>query len=243
MFSCKNEKKEEGNKSLSATEIINSSIEASGGDKFNNSIIGFNFRDTHYSARRKNGQFKLSRLSIENESDSISDILTNEGFNRFINGERINVIDSMASKYSASVNSVHYFSVLPYGLKNEAVNKELLGESKIKNKDYYKIKVSFSQDGGGEDYEDIFVYWVNKESLKVDYLAYSYKEEDGVGIRFREAYNERYIKELRFVDYNNYKTEGSVIALEDLGKAFENNQLKLLSKIELETIEVELIDN
>lgn len=243
IVSCKNEKKEDEKKTLSATEIINKSIEISGGDTFENSIIKFNFRDIDYSARRDKGLFEFTRLSVENEGDSISDILTNKGFSRRINGERVSVVDSMATKYSASVNSVHYFSVLPYGLNNEAVNKELLGEGKIKIKNYYKIKVSFSQDGGGEDYEDVFVYWIDKENFKLDYVAYSYKEENGIGMRFREAYNERYVKGLRFVDYNNYKVEDISIALEDLGKAFENNQLKLLSKIELKTIEVQLIDN
>ena len=62
-------------------------------------------------------------------------------------------------------------------------------------------------------------------------------------MRFREAYNERYVNSLRFVDYNNYKAEGTKIKLTELGKAFENNQLKLLSKIELENVKVNLIDN
>ena len=82
-----------------------------------------------------------------------------------------------------------------------------------------------------------------KTSFKVDYLAYSYNEDDGVGMRFREAYNERFVNSLRFVDYNNYKTEDTSIPLESLGKAFEANQLKLLSKIELKNVTVKLIDN
>ena len=61
-------------------------------------------------------------------------------------------------------------------------------------------------------------------------------------MRFREAYNERYINDLRFVDYNNYKAVDASTKLLDLGKAFDANQLKLLSKIELENVEVNLID-
>jgi hypothetical protein len=62
-------------------------------------------------------------------------------------------------------------------------------------------------------------------------------------MRFREAYNERYITGLRFVDYNNYKTENTTIPLENLAKAFEADELKLLSKIELENIKVDLVNN
>ena len=76
----------------------------------------------------------------------------------------------------------------------------------------------------------------------MDYLAYSYNEADGMGMRFRVAYNERLVNGLRFVDYDNYKPNDSAAALDSLGQAFNNNQLTLVSKIELNAIEVELID-
>jgi hypothetical protein len=145
--------------------------------------------------------------------------------------------------YRASVNSVHYFSVLPFGLNDKAVNKTLMGDDTIKTKDYFKVKVTFNPEGGGEDYEDVFIYWINKTNFKVDYLAYSYNEIDGKGLRFRQAYNERFVNGIRIVDYNNYKTENTSIPLEDLGTAFDTDKLVLLSKIELENVEVQLINN
>jgi hypothetical protein len=229
-------------KSISAEEIIKKSIEVSGGDIFGKSEIFFGFRDKTYMARRRSGEFLLVRMFKEND-DSVTDFLSGSGFKRMVGEEFVNVSDSMVKKYTASVNSVHYFSILPYGLNDKAVNKIVLGEENIKGQNHYKIKVTFNQDGGGEDYEDVFVYWVNKKSFKVNYLAYSYNEDDGVGMRFREAYNERYVTGLRFVDYNNYKAEDTTIQLYELGKAFENNQLKLLSKIELDNVKVVLIDN
>ena len=240
IFGCKNESKVE---SLSADDIINKSIEVAGGDSFKKSEINFDFRDKHYYASRNFGDFLLMRVTINENNDSIYDVLTNEGYERKLN-DMIDVFvpDSLIPKYSASVNSVHYFSVLPHGLNDEAVNKSLLGEEQIKGETYYRIQVTFNQNGGGEDYEDVFLYWIDKQSFKVDYLAYSYNEDDGKGIRFREAYNERYVNGLRFVDYNNYKPKDKSIKLQHLGKAFENNQLELLSKIELENVTVDLID-
>jgi hypothetical protein len=244
LVSCKNEPEVV---SLSADEIINKSIEVSGGERFDRSAIDFEFRGKLYSATREKGKFKLSRVSIEKDSIFIIDNLSNEGFKRQVgvkidNLKTVVVEGSMAVKYTASVNSVHYFSTLPFGLNDKAVNKTLLEEEQINNKTYYKIKVTFNQEGGGEDYEDVFVYWIDKELFKVHYLAYSYNEDDGVGMRFREAYNERYVNGLRFVNYNNYKAEDTKTKLIDLGKAFENNKLKLLSKIELENVYVDLID-
>lgn len=240
IFGCKDEPKVEN---LSADEIINKSIEVAGGDNFKKSEINFDFRDRHYYAKRKHGDFLLMRVTINANNDSIYDVLTNAGYERKLN-DMINVVvpDSMITKYSASVNSVHYFSVLPYGLNDKAVNESLLNEEQIKGETYYKIKVTFDEDGGGEDHEDVFVYWIDMESFKVNYLAYSYNEDDGKGMRFREAYNERYVNGLRFVDYNNYKPKDKSMKLQDMGKAFENNQLELLSKIELNNVTVDLID-
>ncbi|WP_411894848.1 DUF6503 family protein [Winogradskyella sp. A2] len=231
---CKQEQKQP---ILTANEIIDKSIEVSGGERFNRSEISFDFRGISYFAQRKKGNFLLAR-SFLNVTDSITDFLTNNEFKRLVGEEFIEVADSMVTKYKASVNSVHYFSVLPYGLNDGAVNKTLLGEEEIKNKAYYKIKVTFNKEGGGEDFEDVFIYWIDKENFKVQYLAYSYNEDDGVGMRFREAYNERYVGGIRFIDYNNYKSSESLLSLIDLGKFFEKNKLNLLSKIELKNVVV-----
>ena len=77
-------------------------------------------------------------------------------------------------KFSESVNSVHYFSILPYGLNDRAVQKKLLGEVKIKGDNYYKIEITFSKENGGVDYDDIFIYWIKKENFKIGFVAYKY---------------------------------------------------------------------
>ncbi|SDS52605.1 hypothetical protein SAMN04515667_2373 [Formosa sp. Hel1_31_208] len=223
----------------SAENIINESIKVSGGQLLDASILHFDFRNMHYTAIRNNGNFELMREFVDSSSSHISnvkDVLSNSGFQRFVDGIAIQVADSMVVKYSASVNSAHYFSVLPFGLNNKAVNKELRNTTVINDEEYHTIKVTFEQDGGGEDFEDVFMYWVHTETDKINYLAYSYNESDGKGVRFRQAYNERYIEGVRFVDYNNYKPEESFINLTELPQLFELGKLKLLSKIELENL-------
>lgn len=234
LFSCN----DRSTKTLSANDIINKSIEVSGGVEFDSSIIEFDFRNRHYMATRNDGAFELIRTYKE-PTRKITDYLTNNGFERLVNNKRIVVPDSMVPRYSSSVNSVHYFSVLPYGLNAEAVNKELIGEITINGLEYYKVKVTFKQEGGGEDFEDVFVYWVNKATFKVDFIAYSYAEADGLGLRFREAYNERIVNNLRFVDYNNYKPKNQDIDVSELDNLFQNDELVLLSKIELKNINVD----
>lgn len=217
-----------------AETIINKAIEVSGGNLIDSSTIDFDFRDKHYKAIRNKGMFQFER-EFKDSVNVIKDVYTNTDFTRFINNEAVVVHDSMVRKYSNSINSVHYFSVLPYGLDAAAVNKTYLEDVVIKGEKYHKIKVTFNQDGGGEDFEDVFVYWVNTDTNKIDYLAYSYLTNGG-GMRFREAYNERYVNGIRFVDYNNYKPKNKAANLFDLDRLFENGELKLLSKIETENV-------
>lgn len=239
-FNCKDNEKRVSVKS--ADDIIKQSIEVAGGDLFDDSQINFDFRDLHFKAIRDHGKFQLERHFRDSLSE-VRDVLSNSGFERFRDGEKVQLADSIVSKYSNSVNSVHYFSILPYGLDGKAVHKEDLGFVEIKGNDYHKIKVTFSEDGGGDDFEDEFIYWIDQEMHTVDYLAYSYKETDGSqGFRFREAYNVRMVNGLRFADYDNYKPEHSNINLGEMDELFSTDKLKLLSKIELNNIEVKALN-
>jgi hypothetical protein len=236
--SCKNK----GEVSLpDATKIIEKSIEVAGGEVIANSEITFKFRDLFYEAKRQNGLFEFSRRSIKNDS-VIVDVLTNAKFERFVNDSLVDLSDEDIKKFSSSVNSVHYFSVLPYGLTDKAVNHKYLDSTEIAGEPYHIIEVTFDQEGGGEDFNDVFLYWIHKNTFKIKYLAYQYFTEDG-GLRFREAYNERYVNGARFVDYNNFKPETKLVKLTELEALFTSGNLELLSTIELEDIEVRLINN
>lgn len=228
--------KEISKETLSVQEIVDKSITNSGGELYKNHDTSFIFRDKKYSASKEDGKKVLSRI-FNLDSVTVKDVKRGGGFQRFFNDSLVAVPDSMAIKYANSINSVHYFARLPYGLNDKAVNKELLGEETIKGKAYYKVKVTFDQEGGGDDFDDTYVYWFDKESFKPDYLAYDF-HVDGGGQRFRKAYNERYVNGIRFVDYENYKPKKKDKGILEIGKAYENGELELLSKIELSHISV-----
>ncbi|WP_350285578.1 DUF6503 family protein [uncultured Croceitalea sp.] len=223
---------------LSVQEIVDNSIADSGGKLFASKQVRFSFRDREYTSEPDNGKKVLKRTTLT-DSLQIRDVKTHNGFQRFFNDSLIALPDSVANRYANSVNSVHYFVRLPLGLNDPAVHKSLLGEVEIGTESYYKVKVTFSEANGGEDFDDVYVYWFNKKTFKPDFLAYEFHVNGG-GIRFREAYNERYVNGIRFVDYNNYrpkiKTYDNVLKTDSL---FLNKGLDLLSKIELKQIEVE----
>jgi hypothetical protein len=217
-------------------KIIDKAIAASGDEKYLNSTIEFDFRDRHYISTRSGGMYTHERIA-KDSINTIHDFLSNDGFRREINGTTVEVVDSMKTKYTASVNSVIYFALLPYGLNDASVKKKFLGETKLEDKEQYVIEISFNEEGGGEDFEDVFIYWINKNDFTIDYMAYSFEEGKGIGYRFRKAYNPRKINGILFFDYINYQpTEDTKIA--ELEELYKKGALKELSKIELVNIEV-----
>ena len=219
-----------------AQKIIDKSIDICGGNLYDTKKVSFFFRKNQYLSKTHAGIKTLERISVKNEVKT-RDVMTSSSFKRLVNDKVFNVPDSMVQRYANSINSVHYFSRLPYGLNDAAVIKELLGTVVIKEKEYYKVKVTFDQKNGGTDFDDTYIYWFNKKTYKPDYLAYKF-HVDGGGIRFREAYNERYVEGIRFVDYLNFKANKNfdLLKVEEL---YTTKKLKLLSKIELEKINVE----
>lgn len=204
---------------LTAQDFVDKAIETACDGNCETATIDFTFRDRQYKSQRKGGAYQLERV-FSDSSGTIRDVLTNLDFKRYKNDTLVIVPDSMITRYSNSVNSVHYFVQLPYGLNAPAVKKELLGEAIVKDEAYYEIGVTFSEKKGGTDFDDAFVYWIHKENYTVDYLAYEYAVNGG-STRFREAYNVRVVNGIRFVDYNNYKLENLNIKLEDLAQMFE----------------------
>lgn len=229
------QKKKEG---LTAKEVINKTIENAGGEKYLESTIDFEFRGKTYRSIRNDGEFQLERQFIDS-TGKFKDVFNNTGFQRFRNDTIEIIPDSMATRYISSLNSVHYFVHLPYGLNDRAVNNELAGEAIIKGEPYYQLKVTFQQDGGGADHHDEFMYWIHKEKYTIDYFAYKFLVNDG-GIRFREAFNPRIIEGIRFVDYYNYTTDDLNTDLSTLDELYEMGELKMLSTIETEILNVKL---
>ena len=225
---------------LTAQAIVDEAIANSCNGNCDHATIDFTFRDRCYVSKRDGGNYQYERITTDSTGIT-HDILTNNRFQRYKNDTLVKVPDSMVTRYSNSINSVHYFAQLPFGLNAPAARKDLIGEAIIKGEYYYEIGVKFIKANGGNDFEDQFVYWIHKENYTMDYFAYSYAT-DGGGIRFREAYNSRIVKGIRFVDYNNFKPRSLEVALTDLDDLFEKGELNLLSKIETESVGVILVE-
>ena len=217
-------------------EVIDSSIQAHGMNLLNKKV-SFDFRDKVYSVTRKKGTFVYTRHWQDDSLGHVEDVLINSSeFTRFINDDIVGLSAEWVKKYANSVNSVLYFTQVPLVLNDHGAIKKFLGEVEMKGQKYIGVQVTFQEDGGGEDHEDVFIYWIHSENRTVDFFAYSYLTNGG-GIRFREAINRREIKGIIFQDYINYKAE-TVTSLASLPKLFERGELNELSIIENENIKV-----
>jgi len=219
--------------SKTGEQIINEAIEAHGGVLYETANYSFVFRKKEYRFKYNKDQFTYSVKSTIKGKD-IQDVLTNDAFERTMNGEPVKLSQKSIDKYSEALNSVIYFVALPYKLNDAAVNKTFVESISIKGSKYDVIKVTFNEEGGGKDHEDEFHYWVNQNTKKIDYLAYKYHVNGG-GVRFRSAYNVRVIDGITFQDYINWKAPVGT-QLKKLPALYEQNKLKELSRIISENI-------
>lgn len=217
-----------------AALILEKTINSHGGDLYNTANYSFVFRGDTYSFNNNNNEnYEYSKRS-EKEKTVIQDFLKNNTLTRVVNGDTIKLSEPKIKRATGGLNSVIYFATLPYKLNDKAVNATYVEETTIKGESYTVLGITFNQEGGGDDFEDQFHYWINTKTNKIDYLAYNYQVNGG-GVRFRSGYNRRVIDGITFQDYINYKASPDT-ALKDLPKLYEAGELKELSKIETENI-------
>ena len=223
-----------GQDSDRAQSIIDKAIEAHGGDAYDNLAVSFKFRDKDYTVKLDKGSYEYSR-SYKDSSGMIKDVLTNDGFERKVDGFLTTLSEKDIRKHSNAINSVCYFALLPKGLNDPAVKKTMIGLNKIAGQKYHVVQVSFDQEGGGDDFEDKYVYWINQKTFTIDYLAYSFHVNGG-GVRFRSAMDPVVVDGVRFQNYVNYKHEDKTTTLDSLPFYFVQDQLIKLSEILTEDV-------
>jgi hypothetical protein len=108
-----------------ATQIIQKTIKAHGGELYDSANYEFVFRGKTY--RFKNdGNSYLYEVESTKEDETTVDVLDNGSFSRFINNKPIKLSDKKTASAIGSINSVIYFATLPHKLNDAAVNKKFV---------------------------------------------------------------------------------------------------------------------
>lgn len=217
-----------------AIKIINESISKHGGQLYLDKTVEVTFRKFQLKIDHRKDTFRYER-NYPDSTGWVQEVFSNEITYRNVNDERQDLDKKTIDKFQNGINAMVYFIMLPYRLQDEAVLPEYLGKEMIKDVEYHKIRVIFKREGGGQDHEDVYLYWFT-EDYSLDYLAYEYYSDE-TGRRFREAFNRRDVNGIVFQDYNNYaeEIEGD---FSTIGKRFEMGELKKLSLVSLEEINV-----
>lgn len=220
-----------------AQSLVDQSIEAHGQDQLTTNDVSFRFRNKKYLINRGDHGYIYERQFVD-KGDSIIDRLYSGGdFERIRNKKPVQLPDSLMESYANSLNSVLYFFQLPYVLNDPSANKRYVGPSLIKGRPYFVVAVTFNQEGGGDDYEDEFRYWIDAENLRMDFLAYRYHTNGG-GVRFRVARNQRSYGGLWVQDYDNYRPQRADTPLDSLAVFWERGDLQKVTHISKEQVRV-----
>lgn len=222
-----------------AEQVVDRAIKAHGGDRFRQSEVRFTFRGDRYRIWRQGGRYRYER-TYEGSIGTVTEVMANDTLYRTVEGERQDLTDGDRASIRTTVNSVVYFALLPFRLNDPAVQLRKLGETEIRGEPYHEIEVTFRREGGGEDWDDRFVYWFHRDQYTMDYLAYHF-HSDGGGTRFREAVDRRRVGGLLLADFRNYTSPAIDTAVEEYDRIYEERPeaLDLVSEIRLEEVEVE----
>lgn len=190
-----------------AQAVIDSAVATHGGPVLNQAVVRFTFRGDQYRLRHDGGRFHYRRAYTDSLGRRVHDGLTNAGPYRTIAGDTIALSEAEQRSVHTKVNSVAYFTLLPRPLQDPAVQPTYEARDTVQGTVYHRLRVTFRKDGGGQDWDDVFLYWIATDTYEMDYLAYAYglgSDDTDPGTRFRAAYNVRRINGVRFADYKNY---------------------------------------
>ncbi|GAB3563327.1 hypothetical protein GCM10027578_06810 [Spirosoma luteolum] len=217
-----------------AVDLIDQAIAAHGGTAYDNTRIAFDFRQYHLVLEQQGGRYRYERNYRDSSGTAIREVLSNDGFTRSRNGQPQTLDTAQTGKYSRAVNSVAYFVLLPAKLRDPAVLADVIGTAQVEGQLYDKVRVRFRAEGGGKDHGDTFVYWFNRTTHTMDYLAYS----EG-GPRFRKAINPQTVGGIRFQDYINYKSDNAdTTSVARYDQRYQAGHMTELSRIEQRHIRV-----
>jgi len=225
----------------SAQAVIDSAIAAHGGDVLDHAVVRFDFRGDDYVVRQDGGAFRFQRTTTDSLGRTVREVMSNDSLYRTVDGTAVSLSDDERQSLRTTVNSVTYFALLPHPLGDPAVQATYDGRDTVRSTPYHRVRVIFRQEGGGQDWEDVFYYWFHTDTYAMDYLSYAFglAEDEELGTRFREAYNVRRVNSVRFADYHNYTdTTLTPEEMPSYPDRLEDGTLELVSEIQLDSLQV-----
>lgn len=222
---------------IAAKELLAEAVQSAGLRAPRGLEVRFSFRGTPYQLWL-DGQRAIYRRQVTLPNGTVrTDRLEGDRFTSSVGGEPVELKPADAAALRRSLNSVAYFALLPRPLEDEAVIARSLGSTRLEGQDWDTVEIRFREEGGGEDHDDVFRYWIHPETHRLGYLAYTFETGEG-GVRLRKATRYHEVDGVVLVDWANHGRPGHGITLDQAVEDFEAGRLPPLSTIALEDLAV-----
>ena len=209
--------------------------------------ITFSFRGTPFVLRRDGDQFRYARTLTDSLGQTVEEVVDNAGTHRYVDSVEVPLDEAESGRVHTAVNSVAYFALLPAPLADPAVRVRMLSPDRVGDEDYDRVEVTFAQEGGGEDWEDRYVYWLRQLDGQIGHYAYTYEVSAGdtartdTGTRFRVPLRTYERDGVLFQDWQNLSAD-SIRApgpdLDAFGTAFDTGRTFEVSEVILDSVRV-----
>ncbi len=222
-------------------EIVDRAIELHGGELFEQSQVKL-------TVASRSGSFDVDsmvdgdrfeyRIRASNGSDEPEYRRDNMALEVTEGGEPMEMDEAEHVRAESYVNQRMYFLFLPYKLNDPGTYKEDQGLEEWNGRRLRRVRVTF-EPGASDGADSAYVYWFDPETARLEQFAYDYSE--GAGLRFRVLTNYRRVDGLLFYDADNYglNTRDGGLTVDDINPAYVEEELPLVSRIELRDIQVE----
>ncbi len=162
--------------------------------------------------------------------------ITNDTVEQWIDGETVEVPAERRQQLRDWVMARVYFAFLPYRLNDPSVLKQDLGIEEWEGRELHRVRVTFVP-GSSTDAEDVFLYWLDPASGRLEQFAYSFTRGEG-GLRFRRAFNYRRVGGILFFDQENLGVDGPGFSVDEIDPEFVERRMRHVSTVELRDISV-----
>ena len=221
-------------------EIVDRAIEFHGGELFRQSHVRLTVAsrsgsfDVEQMADGDRFEQRIRASAADSEREYRRDNMVLEVTE---GGEAMDMDEEEMRRAESYVNQRMYFLFLPYKLNDPGTFKEDQGLEEWSGRQLHRVRVTFEADSS-DGAESAYVYWFDPQTARLEQFAYDY--EENTGLRFRVLRNYRRIGGLLFYDADNFglNTSEGGLTVDDITPTYVEEELPLVSQIELRNIDV-----
>ena len=222
-------------KTVTAKDILVNTIDASGGDYFNNSTVSFNMADLDYKLFRKDN---IAEFEVTRQLDTLNyKAVYKNGYSAYFVNDSLQEENYYSRKFIESkLEGLTYIFSIPFNLNQNATQLTRLEDVIIDDKLHYALHVTFTEIEGQPS--DEFILYINQATNLMDYYIQIFHLTGGTPL-FKKAINRRSVNSIQFSDFWAFKIDDTS-NLKSAYKNYNRRNLKAHKKIEFENINVVL---